>query len=166
MSIRFRFFGGDGFKEIKSSVNTHEEHLRQQISDLGDETSQKMKEVIEQNKVRPQAGEPKTLEETINVEHFADGGWGVGDINVLNQKVPYWRAVNFGSAHMVGKKVPMGAFNPGDPEPNAESSRQGRWKKGDGKHIFTVKNPIPPMNYIEKTVNFLKLKFASLTAKF
>ena len=166
MGIRFRFFDGDAFKEIKASVNTHEESLRKQISDLGDETSQKMKEVIEQNKVRPQAGEPKTLEDNINVEHFEDGSWGVGDIATLNQKVPYWRAVNFGSAHMVGKKVPLGAFNPGDPEPNPGSSRQGRWKAGDGPHMFIVKNPIPPMNYIEKTINFLKVKFASLTSKF
>ncbi len=165
MGIRIKFFGGDAFKDIKASINTHEETLRKQISDLGDETSEKMKEIIEEGKVRPQAGEPKTLEETIKVEHFTDGGWGVGDIDSLNQEAPYWRAINFGSFHMVGKKVPVGAFNPGDPVPNQESSRQGRWKKGDGPHLFTVKNPISPMNFIEKTINFLKARFEQLKAK-
>ena len=164
MAIQIKFFDGDGFKDIQASVNQHEEKVRKEISDLGDDTAQKMRDTIDQGKVRPQADEPTTLEENIQCEHFTDGGWGVGDIDALNEQAPYWRAVNFGSFHMVGKKVPLGAFNPGDPEPNQESNREGRWKKGQGKHLFTVKNPIPATNYIEKTVNWLKLKIASFTS--
>lgn len=162
MPLSIRFFDKDGFKDLLKFNQAHEKDLKDQIFDLGDQTASKMKDVIKQNKVRPQVGEPTSLEENIDVEHSKDGGWGVGDIDRLNEKAEYWRAVNFGSSHMVGKLVPKGQFEPGDPEPNAGSSRQGRWKKGQGKFMFRVKNPIPPINYIEKTLTFVKQKFSAI----
>ena len=121
-----------------------------------------MRDTIDQDKVRPQADEPTTLEDTIQAEYFDDGGWGVGDMDQLDENAPYWLAVNYGSDHMVGKIVPQGAFAPGNPEPDPNNFREGRWKKGQGKHLFVVKNPIPAMNYIEKTINWLQEKFASI----
>ena len=165
MPIKIKFDDGDSFKEIQVSINQHETDIREQVSEAGDETAQKMKEIIDSSKVRPQAGEPTELEDAIDVEHFSDGGWGVGNIQKLDEKAKYWRAVNFGSAHMVGKLVPRGQFEPGEPEPNPENSRQGRWKAGQGNHMFLVKNPIPPMNFIEKTINFVKEKFNSIKSK-
>lgn len=159
MPIRTTYDTGDAFDDIKESVEAHERHIKAQIRDLGAKTVQKMKDVIKANKKRPQAGEPTTLEDLIDVEYFADGsGWGVGDIQLLNQKFPGWRAVNFGSRHMVGRMLPMGLFNP-DPDdgrPNDANFRKGRWKAGQGTFTAVVKRPIPAMNYIQKTVNFVR----------
>lgn len=162
MPLSIRFLDKDGFKDLLKFTQSVDEDIKDQVFDLGEQTASKMKDVVNQNKVRPQAGEHKDLEENIAVEHFKDGGWGVGDIERLNEKAEYWRAVNFGSSHMVGKLVPKGQFAPGDAEPNPQNSREGRWKKGSGKFMFRVKNPIPAMNYIEKTLAFVKQKFSSI----
>jgi len=160
---------GNMFKEIKESINIHEKNVRLRLNKLGSETKKKMHEVIQSNKVRPQAGEPTKLEDNIDVEFYpAEAGWGVGEIDKLNKNAKHWRAVNYGSSHMVGKHLPPGIFDPGTASPDAGSFRAGRFKKGmnkDGKSYSPiVTKEISPMNYITKTINFVrreinKLKF-------
>ena len=158
MAVRVEFLSEDGFRDLERIAEADSKHLRNEIKQLGPQTSDKMKSVIKENKVRPQAGEPTTLEDNIDVEFFQnDAGWGVGDIDRLNRNAEHWRAVNFGSGHLVGKKLPLGAFEP-DPEngrPNDAYFRKGRWKVPGG---FTalIKRPIPAMNFIEKTVSFVR----------
>lgn len=171
MGIQIKYNDGDNFKELRFSIDQHEESIRKQVADLGAETADKMKEIIDQGKVRPQADEPKELEDHINVEHFTTGGWGVGDIQVLNEKAPHWRVVNFGSFHMVGKHLPPGTFQPGVPQPTPTDFRQGRWKPNQlgsvGGRLYSpiVTKPIPAMNYIEKTINFIRGKLHALTLR-
>ena len=147
----------DILKEVKADLAITKEELNQ----LGSDTASKMIEFIQQNKVRPQNGEPQDLESHINTEFFEDG-WGVGDIDLLNDNAPYWAAVNWGSDHMVGKRVPAGFFEPGNPIPDPSSFRQGRWNvdtlggglsggglgQGRKHYSFIVLNAIPAMNYI------------------
>lgn len=151
------------FDTFIRDLDTTDKDIRKKLDDLGKETAEKMIEIIDDNKVRPQSDEPTTLEDHITCELF-DGGFGVGDIADLNENVGYWAAVNFGSSHMVGRRVPSGFFNPGQANPSPDAFREGRWKQGDldtgvpgvGAHFsFVVNKPIPAMNYVEKTAIWL-----------
>ena len=163
--LKTRFITGNIFNDIKESILLHEESMKVKVKDLGYQTANKMKEVITSNKVRPQAGESTDLENNIDVTHYSDGsGWGVGDIQKLDQNSKYWRAVNFGSSHLVGKTI-HGQFEPGEPKPNPQdgANRTGRLKTG--WYTVTIKNPILPMNYIEKTINFVRRQINNLKMK-
>jgi hypothetical protein len=163
--LKIRFVTGNLFDEIKESIFLHDENIKREVKELGEKTAEKMNEVITSNKKRPQAGEPTTLEDNIDVTHYKDGsGWGVGEISKLDKNAPYWRAVNFGSSHLVGKTI-HGQFEPGEPKPNPQdgANRTGRLKTG--WYTVTIKNPILPMNYIEKTINFVRRQINNLKMK-
>lgn len=166
MSIKIEFQRQQGhaldvFDEIIKEVKVDSDAMKKQLQEVGTQTAIIMLAIIAQNKVRPQNGEPLTLEENIKVEFFEDG-WGVGDLAVLNEVAPYWAAINFGSSHMVGKRMPIGGFSPGNPAPNPASFRQDRFVKGGGSYAPLIKNPIPPMNYIEKTIYWLNDELSKL----
>ena len=144
------------FDSFIRELQDDSELIKKQLSELGGETALKMILCIQENKVRPQNGMPATLEHNINCENFSDGGWGVGNIEDLNQNAPWWPAINWGSSHMVGRRVPNGSFDPGIAHPTPDAFRDGRWIKGTGHWSFIVHNPIPPMNYIEKTIDWLR----------
>lgn len=76
------------------------------------------------------------------------GGWGVGDIADLNQFVPYWRHVNYGS-EAIGANwqhwLPKGRFI------------NDRWVRDETGFWLMPSQPLPPMNYIEKTVADINL---------
>lgn len=73
------------------------------------------------------------------------GGYGVGDIEQLNNHLPYWRHVNYGSE---GIGADWEHFLPKGRWVN------GRWLKGaeGGFSGIKPKTPIQPLNYIEKTL--------------
>ena len=76
---------------------------------------------------------------------FSRYHWGVGDIDNLNDTVPYWRHVNFGSEAIDANWqhiLPKGHWE------------DGRWVEGSGPDdYFAVPNtPIQAHNYIEKTI--------------
>jgi hypothetical protein len=148
-----------GFGEIIKEIQMQEHRVVSAVKDLGRDTANKMRIIIKQNKKRPQAGEPTSLENSIDVESIFGGkniiGWGVGNIERMNREAPYWASFNWGSSHMVGKKVPVGGFHPGFEQPMEGAGWHSRWKKGEGEYSFTVKRPIQPTNYIEKTVHWL-----------
>jgi len=150
--LKMTFLFERQFKEIKELINVHEKNIKLQLKNLGDKTPGKMKTTIQSNKKRPQAGEPTNLENNIDVEHFSNG-WGVGNVAKLNKNAKHWAATNYGSNHLVGKTI-HGQFEPGNPKPSSNDSRTGRLKKG--WYSVHIKNPIPAMNYIEKTVNFVR----------
>jgi hypothetical protein len=163
--IKMKFHIKGNFLKFKTDLIRMNSLKRSEIRNLGDETLLEMQSTIVKNKVRPQAGEPEDLENNLTVEHFETPdtvGWGVGDISHLESKeeTKGWRAVNYGSGHMVGKKMPP-YFTPGKTPPTSEKSREGRAnpesKGGHGGGVLVTK-PIPPMNYIEKTVNYLRGK--------
>jgi len=159
--LRTRSSDGKIFDEIKETIKIHEIKTRSKVDQIGAATAKKMQDVINGSKVRPQAGEPKTLEDNINVEYYpGQTGWGVGNISLLDRVARYWRALNYGSKHLIGKQLPPGVFDPGMAKPDAGSSRAGRFKagmhKGGSTYSPIIKNEIHPMNYITKTVNFVR----------
>ena len=123
---------------------------------LGIEVCNEMKNRIKNNIKRP--GSTGTLVNSITVEPIKDG-WGVGNTN--NMPV-YWRAFNWGSAHMVGKKLPVGGFTPGNAKPSKSDFRAGRWQKGTGNYAPIVKKPIPATNFLESTVTWFHYKVLQL----
>lgn len=95
-------------------------------------------------------------------------GYGVGNIDDLNQNVPYWRHVNYGSLAINANwihAVPRGSFVPGDPQPNRDAFRTGRWTPGAGDYIFTPSQPVPAMNYIEATVSEINSRASAILAR-
>jgi hypothetical protein len=166
--LKVSFVGktNDPLGEIIKEVQEEEIRIKEQINNLGLETSLEMKKIINDNKVRPQSDEATVLENNIDVEYFTEGGWGVGDIDTLKSHAPWWAAINFGSSHMVGKRLPLGTFNPSEPKPTQSMFRLGRWKKGEDyngeMYSPIVKKPILATNFIEKTAFWLVNKIDSL----
>ena len=79
--------------------------------------------------------------ESLNIPGVA--GWGVGDIDRLNQYQKYWRHVNYGS-EAIGANwrhwLPKGSFV------------NERWVESKDGFFMMPSKPIPPMNYIERTI--------------
>lgn len=149
----------DIVKEVKFDLTLIQDKLRL----LGYDCADQMVAIIIQNKKRPQNGEDLDLENHIGIVYNNENGWGVGDIDELNSDAPYWAAVNWGSNHMVGRRVPGGSFSPINEKPELDFFRQDRWVTG-GRFSFIVKNEIPAMNYIEKTIFWLEQKIDEIIA--
>jgi len=83
-------------------------------------------------------------------EQIGKYSWGVGEISYLNNSVPYWRHVNFGSEAINANWqhiLPQGHWE------------NGRWAEGNGPDDFFVvpNTPIQAHNYIEKTIADLEV---------
>jgi len=132
--------------------------LRAKFMALGIQVSAEMKNRIRTAIKRP--GSTGRLVNSITYEPLKDG-WGVGNTSTMPI---YWRAFNWGSAHLVGKHLPVGGFNPGNPKPSRSDFRAGRWEKGKGKGNFSpiIKKPIPATNFLENTVTWVHYKVLQL----
>ena len=126
--------------------------LRSRFMMLGIQVRDEMKNRIKASIKRP--GSTGRLLNSITYEPLKDG-WGVGNTSIMPI---YWRAFNWGSAHLVGKQMPVGGFNPGNPKPSQSEFRKGRWQKGKGNYAPIIKKPIPATNFLENTVNWLHYK--------
>ena len=166
--LRIAYKTSISFREIIKKIDIKSKKVESEIMKLGIDTAEKMKSTIKKNKVRPQAGEPTKLENSIDMEKIQEGnnivGWGVGNIDKMDREAPGWKAVNFGSSHMVGKHLPVGGFAPGEVKPSPDNFREGRWKKGGGNYSPIVTKPIPPMNYVEKTIHWLSGAIDKITS--
>lgn len=148
-----------GFDELIKHVEASIERFKMEARNLGNETTQKMKTVIAGSKKRPTKAHtdtnPKASKESlltsIDVEFYpGDTGFGIGNIDKLKQVSPHFRAINFGSHHIVGKPV-LGKFVNGS----------FVWKHKDSKFMIP-KNPIPAMNYVQKASDYLVRRLAEL----
>lgn len=94
-------------------------------------------------------------------------GWGVGDIDFLNQNVKYWYWQNFGVAQ-TGRTTPpisRGRFNSGNPRPVKEGGNS-RWNQSsNGEFLIKPNKPIEAKNYIQATINQVNQIVASVTAR-
>lgn len=163
--FKFKFKAQKGFQTIIEDINLKDAQMKQDLKDLGEKTRDQMKETIASNKRRDQAGQPTRLEDSIEVEHFQNGdeeGWGVGNIAKMNKEAPHWTAINYGSRHIVGKTV----FSHFDPDQNGRLVKNHEDKDPEKVRWITFKNPIPAMNYIEKTVVWFSGKIRGLRKNF
>lgn len=113
------------------------------------------------NSRRKRRGNSGNLASSITFEPFtstpATIGWGIGNINILNQKAKYWYVVNYGKTVGGQPFIPAkGKFIPGSFEGNAPSSalKTGvqKFNYNDGSNMgMFAKTPIRPLNYIQAT---------------
>lgn len=153
---------GKSPKQIMIEAEKASKRLKVESEKIGMETAQEIRNIIEQNTKRP--GSTGKLRDSVDFEPLPDG-WGVGNIAKMNSQVPYWRAQNYGSSHIVGLKLPKGGFTPGEAKPNSDSFRAGRWQTGAGEFHAKIKKPIPAMNYVQKGINWCITRFERLAAK-
>ena len=154
------------FEEIRVDLAIHDKNIRLEMDKIGEEAEKQIKDIIKDGKVRPQEGEPTTLEDNMKLEKF-ENGWGLGNIAILDKVAKYWRAINFGSSHMVGKKMPP-YFTPGKTQPSSDNFREGRvnynGSKGQGGGVVVTK-AIQPMNFISRTIKIVSEKFNKLRVR-
>jgi len=148
---------------INVTIKTTQGFLKRQLTKVGNFSKKQtfllaeatvlaIQQTIRDNVRRP--GSTGRLAEAFFAEEITNG-YGVGRISFLNQEVPYWRHINYGSLAINANwqhRVPNGQFSPGNPMPITGEFRNGRWQTGGGQYSFIPKNPIPPMNYIEKAL--------------
>jgi len=141
-----------------------------EVRELGMECYNHIKENIKSKLKRP-----NSTNNLINSITYKDllgtgqVGFAIGDINTLDEKAKYWRAVNWGSSHMVGRHLPRGFFRPGKSKPDRAEFRKGRWYSSEGrmsKYSPIVKMPIPPMYFVESLHYFARERIGSLIAKY
>jgi len=130
--------------------------LKSKFMALGIEVMAEMKSRVKSHIKRP--GATGRLVNSITYEPLKDG-WGVG--NIITMPI-YWRAFNWGSGHLIGKHLPVGGFNPGNPKPSSSDFRTGRWQKGKGNYSPKILKPIPATNFLESTVTWFHYKVLQL----
>ena len=151
--------------EHVANVKKSLDKFYEEFNKTGEAVQAYVKDYIAAHQVRPQVYGKPNLIDGMEFEVFQtlDGfGWGIGPIDKLDEHFPYWRAVNYGSSHMVGRVVTPGLFSDNDGCPDASHFREGRWRPGAGNKAFRVKNPIPAMNYIENTRNMMVVALQQL----
>jgi hypothetical protein len=158
---------GKSPKTLKADLEKFRSKLEAEIPALGKEVHTFMTSFINANRKRP--GGTGNLANSITFE--ADKtGFAIGDINVLNEKAPYWEVINYGG--VIPPKT-FGYFFPGEPRPHPSYFRQGRWHEAGRDYgmeenygfPMTPKKAIKTMDYIERTNHFLRLSLAQLLRK-
>ena len=162
MATRVKISGlGQNF--IRTQVITIRELSERQIEAIARET-----EVVIQREITARSdkreGSTGKLASSFFTVQLTDG-WGVGDIDFLNQNAKYWFWQNFGVAQS-GRTIPpasRGRFNSGNPKPSSEGGNS-RWNQSStGEFLIQPNKPIEAKNYIQATVNQINQIVASVT---
>ncbi len=142
-------------------------NIERAMRELGNQTAEKMRDTISINTLRKPAS--SALSNAIQAHEETIGGnftVGVGKKDVLP---PYWYVVNYGVKFTGEDFIPGGGKGVrGDFGGNAPDSTYGGRAGGagarmtyPGKFVVAAKNPIQPMNYIEKTSTWLNGYFGT-----
>jgi len=167
---------GKPVADIVRDITTSWFEMEGDIAVLRERTTEEMRKNIRSHIKRPY-GSPGRLEVAINSDLFVNlsgqapfVGFGVGNIDFLEHTVPYYKAINYGSGHILHLKgtgkVPVGYFEPGEAQPTAFGSGS-RWipDSSKGNYSFIPKNPIRPINYIENTEHWFGKEVAKILAR-
>lgn len=168
--MKFKITPKFNVKEIiNSTIKKDWFEFQDKAFELGQKMHAFIINYIESNHKR--RGGTGKLAKAINLEKATPPGtifWGIGNIEILQQKAPYWYVVNYGK--MVGGLpfIPnRGKFVPGSFEGTAPASalREGvqkfNYNDGSGMGMYP-KNPIRPMNYIQVTRASFNRRLSSL----
>ena len=135
---------------------------------LGHHTADKMRQVIDSERKRPDKGTHK-LENSITAETLTTTGGveiGIGRISKMTEEAPYWEVLDRGGyVPNYGNLVPLGAFIPGEPIPNPKNFRQGNWEVGEGKYTFRATRPIEGIDYVGKSIRHLDSELKEMIIK-
>jgi len=131
---------------------------------LAEEHKKELDKAIDDTRERVLKPTGDHLKDQIQVEKISSGehnGYGVGNVEVLNQKAKWWVWINFGRAG-TGRTVPpstkdfpglVGHFVPGT---------KGIFTKGQPKFPLFTKKAIKAHNYIEKALGVMISKVREL----
>ena len=169
VKVEFKQYG-KSLTEIALALDKFWFDYQAEIIETGEKINEDLKEFIDNHIKRPSS--KGNLKNAITHESIIEPGvtgFAIGDIKVLDEKAKYWRAVNWGSSHMVGKHLPRGFFKPGKEAPDSTEFRKGRWYSGSGKkakYSPIVTKPIPPMYFVEHLLSYARRAIEKLNAKF
>ena len=156
---------GLGQNFIRTQVITIREFSQRQIEAFARETEIVIQREIT-SRIDKREGSTGKLANAFFTVQLSDG-WGVGDINFLNQNVKYWFWQNFGVAQ-TGRTIPptsRGRFNTGNPAPQTGSGNS-RWNQSStGEFLIQPNKPIEAKNYIQATINQVNQIVASVTRR-
>ena len=170
---------GVHFKDFQKNLEQNIQNIKSEIKDLGQEVLTQMKLNISSGIHRD--GSTGRLSNAIDMtidESDQTISVGIGSLEKLNRQVPYWFVVNYGVSFPKGssyedairnidslprfvpgggKYAPLGSFNGSAPDGRFAGTGVGRagWGYGTGGFTFIAKNPVHPINYIEKTSAWL-----------
>jgi len=155
----------DLLKEVQAQIKVLAE---QHTKSCADEHKKQLDQAIEDTRVRPTKQVGNHLKDQIQVEKLASDtpGYGVGNIETLNQKAPWWAWINFGRAFS-GRTTPpttTGYFEPGQMNPDQSSFREGILIHTTAQNVYLInpKKAIEPHNYIEKALGIMLGKIKDL----
>ena len=152
---------GIGKDFAKIQAQTIARLSERQIEEIARETEKVIKAKIRERIERE--GSTGNLANSFTTVKISNG-WGVGDINFLNQNAKYWYWMNYGVAQS-GRTTPpksRGAFRTGNPAPSSEGGTS-RWNQSStGQYMINPTKPIEAKNYIQATISEINLIIASV----
>ena len=96
-----------------------------------------------------------------NFSEIQNSGYGVGNIEVLNQKAKWWAWINFGKAFS-GRTIPPGTSENPRITGHFVPDIKGIFTKGQPKFPMNPKKAIKSHNYIEKALGVMISKVREL----
>lgn len=131
---------------------------------LADEHKKELDKQIEETRERTIKISGPHLNEAIAVEKISENnlpGYGVGNIDTLNTKAPWWAWINFGRAFS-GRTIPPGTDENSRIKGHFEPDGNGIFVKGQPRYPMNPKKAISAHNYIEKALGVMLSKVRSL----
>ena len=146
---------------IKQQIGVlSEEHTKL----LANEHKKELDKAIDESRERTFKPTGNHLKDQIQVDPISDGdkkGYGVGNIEVLNQKAPWWAWINFGRAG-TGRTIPPGTKDNPRITGHFVPGTKGIFTKGQPKFPMNPKKAIKPHNYIERSLGIMISKIREL----
>jgi hypothetical protein len=131
---------------------------------LAEEHKKELDKAIDDTRERSLKPVGNHLKDQIQVEKITEGesvGYGVGNIEVLNQKAKWWVWLNFGQAG-TGRTIPPGTKDNPNIMGHFVPLTKGIFTKGQPKFPMNPKKPIKAHNYIEKALGVMMGKVREL----
>jgi hypothetical protein len=132
---------------------------------LAEEHKKELDKAIEDTRERSLKTVGNHLKDQIEVEKISEKGfpgYGVGNINTLNLKAPWWAWINFGRALTTGREIPPGTDENPRIKGHFEPETKGIFVKGKPRFPMNPKKAITAHNYIEKALGVMMGKIRSL----
>jgi hypothetical protein len=131
---------------------------------LAEEHKKELDKAIEDSRDRVLKPTGNHLKDQIQVEKISAGeqnGYGVGNVEVLNQKAPWWVWINFGRAG-TGRTIPPGTKDNPKITGHFIPENKGIFTKGQPKFPMNPKRAIKAHNYIERSLGIMLGKIREL----
>jgi len=131
---------------------------------LADEHKKELNNQIEETRERVKKSTGYHLEDAIEVEKIQDRempGYGVGNVQTINQKTPWLWWINFGRA-LSGRTTPPGTDENPRIKGHFEPNTKGIFTKSQPKFPINPQKPISPHNFIERSLGIMINKVRQL----